>query len=149
LSFDGVVLEQQAVGVTMTRPTADLSTDGRRAVLHLRLPTWNCLAPDVPDDPAAAGCVPSVTEFGDLTTLAASPSPDGTSMQLRGRVPTYTRPNGSGPTSTGRVYAVTLTLTPGRRLAPGRYVAEGTLTLGSGRAHTDGDPTRNVLTRDR
>ena len=64
-------------------------------------------------------------------------------------MPTYTRPNGSGPTDTGHVYDVTLTVTPGRGLGAGRYVAQGALTLGSATAHTDGDPTRNVLTRGR
>jgi hypothetical protein len=149
LSFGSVVLEQQAVGVTMTRPVAGLSTSGRRALLHLRLPTWNCLAPEAPDDPAGAGCVPSVTEFGDLAFPAPPPSSDGRSLLVRGRVPTYTRPNGSGPVYTGRVYDVTLTVSPGRRLGPGRYVAEGVLTLGSGTARTDGDPALDVLTRAR
>jgi hypothetical protein len=149
LSFGSMVLEQQAVGATMTRPAAGLSTSGRRALLQLRLPTWNCLAPQAPDDPAGAGCVPSVTEFGDLALPALPTSSDGKSLLVRGRVPTYTHPNGSGPVSTGRVYDVTLTVSPGRRLGPSRYVAEGVLTLGSGTARTDGDPALDVLTRGR
>lgn len=149
MSFGGVVLEQQAVGATMTRPAAGLTSSGPQALLHLRLPTWNCLAPEVPDDPAAAGCVPSVTEYGDLASPALSMSSDGRSLLLQGRVPTYTRPDGSAPVYTGRVYEVTLTVNPGRRLGPGRYVAEGSLTLGSGTTRTDGDPALNVLTRGR
>jgi len=149
LSFGSAVLEQHAVGVTMTRPEADLSISGRRALLHLRLPTWNCLAPEAPDDPVEAGCVPSVTEYGDLPSPALSTSSDGRTLLLQGRVATYTRPNGSGPVDTGRVYDVTLTLTPGRRLGPGRYVADGVLTLGSGATRTDGDPAMDMLTRGR
>lgn len=149
MSFGGVVLEQQAVGATMTRPAAGLTSSGRQALLHLRLPTWNCLAPEAPDDSAAAGCVPSVTEYGDLPSPALSTSSDGRSLLLQGRVPTYTRPDGSAPVYTGRVYEVTLTVKPGRRLGPGRYVAEGSLTLGSGTTQTDGDPVLNVLIRGR
>lgn len=149
MSFGGVVLEQQAVGSTVTRPAAGLTTSGRQALLHLRLPTWNCLAPEVPDDPAAAGCVPSVTEYGDLPSPALSMSSDGNSLLVQGRVPTYTRPNGSPPVYTGRAYEVTLTVSPARRLAPGRYVAVGSLTLGSGTTRTDGDPALNVITRPR
>lgn len=149
LSFGGIVLEQQAVGATMTRPEVSLTTSGSRALLHLRLPTWNCLAPEIPDDPAAAGCVSSVTEFADLPSPALSTSPDGRSLLVQGRVPSYTRPNGSEPVYTGRVYDVTLTVTPRRRLGPGRYVAEGVLTLGSETTRTDGNPQLDVLTRGR
>jgi hypothetical protein len=149
LSFGGMVLEQQVVGATLTRPAASLSTSGRRTVLHLRLPTWNCLAPDLPDDPAAAGCISSVTQYGDLRSPALSTSSDGKVLVAHGQVRTYTRPNGSGPVATGRVYDLTLTVHPGRRLGVGQYVAVGVLTLGSGTARTDGDPLLNVLTRDR
>lgn len=147
LSFGEVVLEQQAVGATVTSPAASLTMRGDEALLHLRLPTWNCLAPEEPADPVATGCVPSVTEFGDLPSPALSMFSDGKSLLLQGRVPTYTRPNGGDPEYTGRVYQVTLTVRPGRRLGPSRYVADGVLTLGSGTAHSDGNPLLNVLTR--
>lgn len=149
LSFGAVVLQEQAVGATVTRADAGWTTHASRALLHLRLPTWNCLAPDAPDDPAAEGCVPSVTEYGDLPSPALSMSTDGRGLVLQGRVPTYTRPDGSGPVYTGRVYDVTLTVHPGRRLGPDRYVADGVLTLGTGTARTGGDPAVDVLTRGR
>ena len=57
--------------------------------------------------------------------------------------------NGSGPVPTGRVYDVTLTVSPGRRLGPDRYAAQGVLRLGSGTARTDGDPAHDVLIRGR
>jgi hypothetical protein len=149
LSFGGLVLERQAVGVTVSYPGVGLSTHGNQALVHLRLPTYNCLAADAPAEPAEAGCVPSVTEYADLPTPALRLSRNGRHLVLDGRMPTYTRPNGTAPVYTGRVYDLTLTVTPGRRLAGGRAVAEGVLTLGSSTSRTSGDPAVDVLQRGR
>jgi hypothetical protein len=149
LEFAGLVLERQAVGVTVTYPGSSLSTSGNRALVHLRLPTWNCLTADAPSDPAEAGCVPSVTEYGDLPTPALRMARDGNRLVLEGRIPTYTRPNGSAPVYTGRVYDLALTVSPGRRLAANRAVAEAVLTLGSESSRTDGNPSVDVLERGR
>jgi hypothetical protein len=143
------VLERQAVGVTVTYPGVSLTTSGEWALVHLRLPTANCLAAEAPADPAEAGCVPSVTQYADLPTPTLQMFRDGSGLVLSGRIPTYTRPNGSAAAYTGQVYDLTLTVTPGRRLAGGRAVADGVLTLGSGTSRTDGDPSVDVLQRRR
>jgi hypothetical protein len=149
LAFGGLVLERQAVGVTVTYPGIGLSTHGDQSLVHLRLPTFNCLAADAPADPAEAGCVPSVTEFADLPTPALRMSRDGNRLTFSGRVPTYTRPDGTAPVYTGRVYDLTLTVTPGRRLAGNRAVADGALTLGSSTSRRSGDPAVDVLQQGR
>jgi hypothetical protein len=149
MTFGGVVLERQAVGVTVTYPSLSLTASGSVGLAHVRLPTFNCLAADVPADPAAAGCVPSVTQYADLPTPALRMTHDGTRVELAGEFPTYVRPNGSAPVYTGRVYHLTVTATAGSRVGEGRFVAEGALSLGTQTARTDGDPTIDVLRRGR
>jgi hypothetical protein len=149
LAFGGVVMDQHAVGVTATYPALSLTTHGTEGLVHLRLPTWNCFSPDAPADPTTAGCVSSVTEYADLPTPALRMTDYGNNLVVQGRFPTYTRPNGSAPEYTGKVYDVTVTVTPSRRLASGRQVAEAVLTLGSGTARTTGDPLVDVLERGR
>jgi hypothetical protein len=65
-----------------------VTTHGALGLAHLRLPTFNCLTADVPSDPVAAGCVPSVTQYADLPTPALQVSDDGTRLSLSGRFPT-------------------------------------------------------------
>jgi hypothetical protein len=149
LVFRGLVLEQHAVGATVSLPTLSLTTNGAQGLAHLRLPTWNCLAPEAPTNPADAGCVPSVTEYADLPTPALRIAHNGTSVVLQGRFPSYVRPNGGPPEYTGRVYEVTVSITPGRRLDSAHWLADGVLTLGSATARTDGDPLLDVLNRGR
>jgi hypothetical protein len=143
--FGGLVLERRAVGVTATYPGVSLTASRDRALVHLRLPTMNCLTAEAPVEPEAAGCVPSVTEYGDLGPPALTVSRDGTRLVLEGRIPTYTRPNGSAPVYTGRVYGLTLTVAAERPLPGGRSVADGVLTLGSATSRTDGAPSVNVF----
>jgi hypothetical protein len=145
MTFGGVVLERQAVGVTVTYPSVSVTTHGLRALAHVRLPTFNCLAADAPADPVAAGCVPSVTQYADLPTPALRVTDDGTRLALAGDFATYVRPDGSAPVYTGRVYHLTITATSGPRIDGGRFLAEGALTLGTQTARTDGDPVLDVL----
>lgn len=122
LTVGGVVLQQRAVGVTVTYPDVTVRTDARGTAVHLRLPTFNCLADAPPPDPLAAGCVRSLEEFADLTTPQLSVVREATgALRLSGRFPTYVRPNGSPPESTGRVYALTVIARPGGSSTAGEF----------------------------
>jgi hypothetical protein len=149
LTFDGIVLERQPVGVTVTYPSVSVTTHGGRGLAHLRLPTFNCLTADVPSDPVAAGCVPSVTQYADLPTPALDVTVDGTRLSLQGRFPTYLRHNGTAPTYTGSVYDVTVTAAAGARLGPGLFAANGALSLGGQTTSTKGSAPLDVLRRGR
>jgi hypothetical protein len=148
LQFGGLVLEQRAVGVTVTYPAVELSWDGRQAVAHLRLPTFNCLSSVAPEDPGVAGCVASATEYADLPSPALAVTGDEGRVRLAGRFPTYLRPNGSPPVWTGRVYEVDVRAQAvAGEPAEGWVRAEGELRLGSGRAPTLDTPDVTVLRR--
>ena len=147
LSFAGVVLERQAVGVTVTYPTVSVTTHGALALAHVRLPTFNCLTAGVPADPLTAGCVPSVTQYADLPTPALRISHDGTHLSMQGRFPTYVRPNGTAPHYTGNVYALTIGARAADRLGRGIFEADGVLTLGDRTARSSGRAPLDVLRR--
>ena len=149
LEFGGLVLEQRAVGVTVTYPAVEVSWHGRQGVAHVRLPTFNCLATSAPDDPVAAGCAPAVAEYADLPSPALTVRGDDGTVRLSGRFPTYLRPNGSPPLWTGRVYEIRVRAAPVDG-APGEgwVRAEGELRLGSGQAQTLDAPHVTVLRRD-
>jgi hypothetical protein len=135
LEFGGLVLEQRAVGVTVTYPLLEATWNGRQGVAHLRLPTFNCLAASAPDDPVAAGCTPTVPEWADLPSPALDVSRDDGTVQLSGRFATYVRPNGSPPVWTGRVYEILVRAAPAAgEPQEGRVRAEGEIRLGSGAA---------------
>ena len=149
LAFGGLVLEQRAVGITATYPVVEVTWDGREGVAHLRLPTFNCLSTSAPDDPLAAGCAASVTEYADLPTPGLTVSGDDGSVELTGRFPTYVRRNGLPPEWTGRVYEFRLRAAPVDGTPDEGWVpAEGEIRLGSGRAPTLDTPDVTVLRRD-
>jgi hypothetical protein len=129
-AFGGVVLEQRAVGITVTYPSVTVTqTDGTTAVAHVRLPTWNCMTDRPPVDPAAAGCRAAVPEYADLPAPALRVTRLGEGLRLHGRFPTYVRPSGGEPAYTGRVYELAVTLEPGRELPDGWSAASGELSL--------------------
>jgi hypothetical protein len=137
LTFEGLVLERRAVGVTAAYPSvsvtaADLS--GGPALAHVRLPVWNCLTDAAPDDPVAAGCRRLPTEYAELPTPALAISEDSDGLRISGRFPTYVRPSGSPPAWTGRVYPLTV------HVQPDGDDATGTLHLGTDRAASVDDP---------
>jgi hypothetical protein len=135
LTFGGVVLEPRAVGLTVAYPSVSVTTDGHgTALAHVQLETFNCLTDTPPPDPAAAGCVRSVPEYADLPSPALTVTGDDDGLRLSGRFPTYTRPNGTPPLYTGRVYELEITLRLGRASSPGRPAASGELVLGEERA---------------
>ncbi|WP_147263082.1 hypothetical protein [Geodermatophilus sp. TF02-6] len=136
LSFGGIVVERHAVGTTVAYPSVSVTAtgDGSTALAHVRLPGWNCTAAEPPEDPAAAGCVRSVPEYADLPSPALTVTRDGADLRLTGRFPTYTRPIGTAPAYTGRVYDLTVTVRPADPVREGAADAVGTLFLGDGRA---------------
>jgi hypothetical protein len=147
LTFGGLVVERQAVGTTVGYPGVSVTTDGDggTALAHLRLPTWNCLAAEPPADPAAAGCVRSRTEYADLPTPALTVTRDGDDLRLTGRFPTYTRPIGTAPAYTGKVYDLAVTVSPAGHVRDGTATAEGTVFLGTDRAESVDEPALNVV----
>jgi hypothetical protein len=146
LTFGGVVLERHPVGVTATYPSLRLTSDGKRSLVHLELPTFHCLADEAPGDPVAAGCSRSVPEYADLDSPALRLARSGNLLRLSGDFPTYLRPNGGLPEWTGRVYRIAVTVeAAGRTAADGWRPADGVLTLGTDRTRTSDDAGVNVL----
>ncbi|WP_147251759.1 hypothetical protein [Blastococcus sp. TF02-8] len=131
LTAGGLVLQQRAVGITVTYPELSLSVERDTVALDLRLPTWNCLTATAPTDPAASGCIPSLVEHAELTTPELSVERDGNRLVLRGPATTELRPSGSAPESTGRVYEVELTVVLGAEPA-------GEIRIGTGSAQVTG-----------
>ncbi|SEO71048.1 hypothetical protein [Trujillonella endophytica] len=149
LAFAPLVLERRAVGVTVAVPTVGVTarSDGT-ALAHLRLPTWNCLMPWAPVDPAAAGCSPGPVEYADLPSPALRSSAENGGLRLTGRFPTYTRPAGGPPAYTGRVYEFAVTLAADGPAAEDAWVpARGTLFLGTERAESLPDPAVSAVRR--
>jgi hypothetical protein len=144
LAFDGIVLERRAVGVTAAYPTLALAAaevPGGPAVAHVELPTFNCLADEAPADPVAAGCLRTPVEHADLPSPALTVTRVGEGLRISGRFPTYLRPQGSAPDWTGRVYPLTITVTPG----PTDGGAEGVLRIGAEEAGLRDEPGLTVL----
>ena len=147
LAFGGLVVERQAVGTTVAFPMVSVTAagDGRTALAHVRLPSWNCLTAEAPEDPEAAGCVRSRTEYADLPSPALTVTRDGEDLRLTGRFPTYTRPIGTAPAYTGRVYDLSVTVSPVGPVRDGTARAEGTVFLGTDRAESVGEPGLDVV----
>ncbi|WP_166486594.1 hypothetical protein [Blastococcus saxobsidens] len=135
LVVGGLVLEPRAVGVTAAYPELRLRSEGDTASVELRLPTYNCLTATPPPDPVAAGCAAALVEHADLGPSDLRVERRGDRLTLRGRAATVTRPAGSAPEPTGRVYALELTVAPrGEPAEDGTRKAAGELRLGTGTA---------------
>jgi hypothetical protein len=144
-AFGTVLLERRAVGVTVTRPTISASRDRAGALAHVLLPTYNCLLPEPPPDPEAAGCARAATEYADATGPDLRMTRDGDRVELAGRFATYTKPAGGPPQHTGRSYRLSAVLTAAGPERDGVTPASGVLRLGDGNAPTTGDPGANEL----
>ncbi|NEK95841.1 hypothetical protein GCU67_16960 [Modestobacter muralis] len=144
-TFQGLVLEQRAVGLTVTYPGVSVTTDGRRSLAHVRLPTWNCLTTEPPADPTQANCVPTPTEYADLADPGLQVSRDGDRLELTGRFATYTRPNGTAPVYTGRTYQLAAAFTPDGPVDDGTAPATGVVRIGLDIAPAVTDPGVNRL----
>jgi hypothetical protein len=145
VTFGGVVLEQRAVGLTVTYPSLSLSTDGVQALAHVRLPTYNCLAGEPPADPLAAGCMRSLTEYADLASPDLRISRDGERLDVAGLFATYTRPNGSAPAYTGRAYQLAAAVSPDGAVRRARATATGVLRIGLDSTASTPVPGVNML----
>jgi hypothetical protein len=145
VTFQGVVLEQRAVGLTVTYPSVSVTTDGRRSLAHVRFPTFNCLTAEPPADPMAAGCARSLTEYADLPGPQLQVSRDGDRIELVGLFPTYTRPNGSAPAYTGRAYQLTAAIAADGPEHDGSAPAAGVVRIGLDSAPTTADGGVNLL----
>ncbi|NEK85375.1 hypothetical protein GCU60_06305 [Blastococcus saxobsidens] len=113
LGAGGMVLEQRVVGVTATYPEIRLRDDDGTTHLELRLPTWNCLRAEAPEDPAAAGCVPSLVEHVELSSPELAVERDGDRIRLSGRAAAELRPAGAPPEPSGHTYEFEVTVAPG------------------------------------
>ncbi|MFW3171934.1 hypothetical protein [Geodermatophilus sp. CPCC 206100] len=147
LAFGAIVVERHAVGVTVAEPLVSVSArgDGTAALAHVRMPTWNCMTDRAPADPEEAGCARATTEYADLPSPALTVTREGERLRVSGRFPTYTRPIGTAPAYTGRVYELAVTAAPAGRVQEGRATAEGTLFLGTDRVGTVDDAALNRL----
>jgi hypothetical protein len=147
LAFGGLVVEEQAVGATVAYPSVSVTAagGGGTALAHLQLPTWNCLATEAPTDPVAAGCVRSRTSYADLPSPALTVTREGRNLRLTGRFPTYTRPIGTAPAYTGRVYDLAVTVSPAGPVRNGAATAAGTVFLGTDRAASVEEPGLNAV----
>jgi hypothetical protein len=145
LGFGGIVVERHAVGITVAEPvvsvtaTGDPAGEDGAALAHLALPTWNCVSDEPPADPEESGCVRSTTEYADLPSPALRVTRDGDDLRLTGRFPTYTRPIATAPAYTGRVYELTVTVSPAGPVREDGAPAEATLFLGTDRTTTARD----------
>ena len=113
-TFEGLVLEHRAVGVTATYPSVGITAGevpGGAALAHVRLPVWNCLSDSAPADPVTAGCRRLPTQYAELGTPALTVTSDGNGLRIDGRFPTYRRPAGSPPEWTGQAYRLSVTWT--------------------------------------
>jgi hypothetical protein len=134
LRFGGIVLEERAVGVTVTYPELILDTDSDGKVASLELPTWNCLAAEAPDDPVDAGCVRGRTEYAELRTPDLEVTRDGPGLRIAGAFATTTRPTGGEAEPTDRTYDVVVSVSPEGAATSDRWVpASGDLELGERR----------------
>jgi hypothetical protein len=146
LTFGGVVLEPRAVGVTATYPVVEFVADGDRWRARIEFPMFNCLTADAPADPVAAGCLPTLSEYAELSSPDLAVDHHGDGLVITGRFPTETRPNGSPPSPTGKTYELRITVTPaGPPTEDGWQPAEGVLELGPGRAVTVDEPGVSVM----
>jgi hypothetical protein len=130
LRFGGIVLEERAVGVTVTYPELTLEADSDGPVASLELPTWNCLAAEAPEDPADAGCGPGRTEYAELRSPDLEVTRDGQGLRIAGAFATTTRPAGGEPEPTDRTYDVVVTVSPeGSATSDRRVPASGDVQL--------------------
>jgi hypothetical protein len=146
LAFDGVVLEEHAVGITAAYPELEVGVDDEgRDVARLRLPAVNCLAVAAPPAPRDPGCRAARTEYAELAGPALRVERDGDRLTVSGRFATSVRPPGAAAQATGRSYEVTATVTAAGDEDVGWQPAEGELRWDDQRAGIRDDGAPSVL----
>jgi hypothetical protein len=145
LTFGGIVHERHAVGVTVAYPRVLVTATSGQATAEVELHTFNCLRAEAPEDPVAAGCTPTVPEYAELSTPELRVVPDGAGLRISGRFAGVSRPSGSPPVPTGRVYDLTVTAAPADgRPGEGREPATGLLLIGDDRVGTSDDGPNEI-----
>jgi hypothetical protein len=145
LTFQGIVLERRAVGVTVAYPRVRVTVRDGDPTAELELPTFNCLRDSAPRDPAAAGCTRTVPEYAELASPGLELVPDGDGFRISGAFPTSVRPNGSAPVPTGRVYELAVDVAPqDGRLDEGSEPATGRFELGGEQVGTSDEGPNEI-----
>ncbi|WP_143030368.1 hypothetical protein [Blastococcus aurantiacus] len=149
LAFDGVVLEEHAVGITAAYPELELTVDDEgRELARLRLPAANCLALAAPPEPGDPGCRAARTEYAELAAPGLRVDRDGDRLAVSGRFATYRRPPGAPAEPTRRTYEVSVTVAAAGGEDAGWRPAEGELRWEDQRAGTREDGAPSVLRAD-
>ena len=146
LAAAGLVLARVPVGVTAGFPRVSVTTSGDRALLHLELPTANCLLPEAPARPEDGGCQATTTEFADLRTPSLRVGRAGGRLTFSGRTPTYLRPDGAPPVWTGHSYDLTVTVELPAPSGDAPQPTAGTVTIAGQTAPTLPDPALTTVT---
>lgn len=146
LAFDGVVLEEHAVGVTAGFPELELSVDDEgRDLARLRLPAVNCLAVAAPPGPEDPNCRAARTEYAELGAPDLTVERDGDRLSVSGRFATSWRSPGAPAEPTGRSYDVSVTATAVGDGDAGWRAAEGELRWDDRRSGIREDGASSVL----
>lgn len=146
LAFDGVVLEEHAVGITAAYPELELATDADgRPVARLRLPAVNCLATAAPPAAGDPACRAARTEYAELTATDLRVDREGDRLEVSGRFPTSWHSPGAPPEKTGRSYQLSVTVEATGDEADGWRSVEGVLRWDDQGAPTRTDGTPSVL----
>ncbi|RBY86553.1 hypothetical protein DQ241_13665 [Blastococcus sp. TF02A-30] len=146
LAFEGIVLEEHAVGVTVAHPELELTTEDGRAVARLRLPTANCLTTRAPATPGDPACREARTEHAELTAPDLRVEREGDRLLVSGRFATTVRPAGTAPRPSGRVLELTVTVeAAGDEDADGWVPATGELRVGDQLASTREEESLSAL----
>jgi len=145
LTFDGIVLERHAVGVTVAYPQVLVTVRDGRATAEVEFVPFNCLRDSAPDDPVAAGCTRTAPEHAMLAEPELRVRGEGEGLRVSGAFPTVRRRNGSAPEATGRIYELAVAVAPRDGTADaGRQPATGELALGDERVRTRSDGSSTI-----
>jgi hypothetical protein len=146
MAFEGVVLEEHAVGITAAYPELELTVDAEAGhVARLRLPGVNCLATAVPPEAGDPACRTSRTEYAELAEPDLRVEREGRRLAVSGRFATSWRPPGAPPEPTGRSYQLSVTVEASGDERAGWRTVEGELRWDDQPVPTRADGPASVL----